>query len=324
MRKRSKWKRRRKIWLDCKNKKLINKNRRKKHSRKKHIELLILPEYFSLTNNTEETMSFIMKLSQKINKAVCGSHIFIDSHKVKLVTVEALIYLIASIQNNLLCSRKKILCTGNYPKDKEARKIYLESGFNDYVRSRVKSLPHPNEKMEIKSGLQNIPTIAKQCCIFTRKTRTQTQVLYTILIELMSNAFHHAYNHNRETLNNNRWYVYAEHADDCTRFIFVDTGLGIAKTVRKNFPEKIQQIFGELIGSTNDAQLIQSTFNGDFRTKTNQENRGNGLATIKNFMSNPPFSNFEVISGHGKYSISGKATNYHNKIYGTLFTFEIR
>ena len=321
--KRNRRKLRRKLWLDHRSRKLINKKRRKKRSRKKHYTLLTLPEHFSLTNNTEATMSFIMNLYKKIDTAGRGIHIFIDSRNVKSVTVEALIYLIASIQNNYTCSAKKIICTGNYPKEKEARKIYLDSGFNDYVRSRVKSLPHSNEKMEIKSGLQTIPLIAKQCCIFTRKTKEQTKTLYTTFIELMSNAFFHAYN--QEIRSNNRWYVYAERRNNCTHFIFVDTGPGIPKTVRKNFPEKIRQLFGDLTGfAINDAQLIHSAFSGDFRTSTEQDNRGNGLVTIKNIMSQAPFSNFEVISGHGRYSISDEAINYKNQIYGTLFTFEVK
>ena len=324
--KRSKRKYRRKLWLDHRSRKLTNKNkkRRKKRSRKKHYTLLTLPEYFSLTGNTEITMNFIINLYKKIDKAGRGSHIFIDSHNVKIVTVEALIYLIASIQNNHTCSAKKIICTGNYPKDKEAKKIYLNSGFNDYVRSRIKSLPHSNEKMEIKSGSNTVPEIAQQCCIFTHNKQAQTKNLYTTIIELMSNTFHHAYNGNYWT-EKKLWYIYAEREDDRIRFIFVDTGDGIAKTVRKNFAEKIKLLFGDITGLTiNDAQLIQSAFNGDFRTATKQENRGNGLVTIKECMSNPPFENFEVISGHGRYSIAGKATNYSNKIYGTLFTFELR
>lgn len=47
--------------------------------------------------------------------------------------------------------------------------------------------------MTIKSGLQTTPKIAMQCCMFTRVQRTQTMALYKILIELMSNAFLHAY-----------------------------------------------------------------------------------------------------------------------------------
>ena len=322
--KRNKRKFRRKIWLDRRSRKLINKKRKKKHSRKKHYTLLTLPEHFSLTNNTEATMSFIMDLYKKIDTAGRGIHIFIDSRNVKSVTVEALIYLIASIQNNHACSVKKIICTGNYPKDKEAKKIYLNSGFNDYVRSRIKSLPHSNEKMEIKSGFYTIPLIAQQCCSFTRQAQIQTKNLYTTIIELMSNTFHHAYNGIYWT-EKKLWYIYAEREDDRIRFIFVDTGDGIAKTVRKNFTEKIQQLFGNITGLTiNDAQLIQSAFNGDFRTATKQENRGNGLVTIKDCMSHPPFENFEVISGHGRYSIRGEAKNYKNKIYGTLFVFEFR
>ena len=256
----SKWKRRRKKWLDKRSRKFSHKKRRKKYSFKKHQTLLVLPEHFSLTDNTETTMSFIMNLSRIIDKAGRGSHIFIDSRNVKTVTVEALIYLIASIQNNHACFVKKIICTGNYPKDKEARKIYLNSGFNDYVRSRVKSLPRSNEKMEIKTGFNTDSDIAKQCCFFTQKTQVQTKTLYTTIIELMSNTFHHAYN-SSNSWTEKKWYIYAERKDYHIHFIFVDTGDGIARTVRKNFPEKVQQLFGNLVGIAGNmviSELLQS------------------------------------------------------------------
>lgn len=320
---RSKWKRRRKRWLDSRIKKLVSKRKKRKHLQKEHKICIIPPKYFSLTDNTEETMSFIMTLIEKIDKGVNGSHFFIDSSKVEVVTVDALIYLLATIQNNHAFNVRKIICTGNYPKNKEARKIYLASGFNAYVRSRIKSLPRSNEKIEIKSGIQSDTDIAKQCCIFTRKTKIQTKSLYTVLIELMSNTFHHAYDNT--FLIRKQWYIYAERREDYTHFIFIDTGRGIASTVRKNFPEKIRQIFGNFIKNVgNDAELIQSAFHGEFRTATKQGYRGNGLVTVKKIMSKAPFENFEVISGHGRYSVSDVIENYSKKIYGTLFTFDVR
>ena len=338
MKRRSKWKLRRKRWLDRKSQKLARRKRKKIHALKRGITdkngldiTLTPPEIFSFTHNTEETMKFFMELTDKINKGQHGTSIFIDSGKVKTVSVDALIYLIATIQNNYMCLIKRIACTGNYPENEDARKIYYFSGFNSYVKSKVKALPHPKENVKITDGLRNNPDVAKQCCIFVidklKKTRVQTRPLQTTLIELMSNAFHHAYD-KRNLLDLSRWYIYAELTNNYIHFIFVDTGLGIATTVRKNFPEKIQQLLSEIFSlGLNDAQLIASAFNGDFRTATNEKNRGNGLTTVREVMQREPFENFEVISGHGRYSIINSkisAINYNHKIYGTLFTFNVR
>lgn len=121
--------------------------------------------------------------------------------------------------------------------------------------------------------------------------------------------------------------MYAEHIGKCVRFVFVDTGAGIARTVRRNFGEIIRGLFG----TVKDGDLLMSTFKGDFRTSTQQPNRGNGLQTVKMKVQKGPFTKFDVISGHGKCSIDASdcnqdslmSVNYEETIYGTLYTFEV-
>lgn len=292
---------------------------------------LTVPDVFSLTENTEDTMSFFMKFVRKIQERKNGSHFYIDSKNVKKVTVDALIYLIAILQNDRINFPMKYQYTGNFPSNESARKIYEESGFTNYVHSQKRSLPPNTEKMRITSGSKNDSDISKRFCEFVmeklNKSRIEITPLHVVLIELMSNVYHHAYEKNNEMIAP-KWYMYAEHVDDHVRFVFADTGMGIAKTVRKNFREKIQQSFG--VG-VNDGVLLHSAFSGDFRTQTRQPYRGNGLSTVRERVLNGPFLNFEVISGRGKCVINReqdnpdklKICNYTSTIYGTLYTFDI-
>ena len=137
-------------------------------------------------------------------------------------------------------------------------KTYEESGFNHYVIANMKALPESTEKMRIISGNNNSPEDAKKLCEFVMKNQKKNRVevvpLQKVLIELMSNVYHHAYE--KLPFMARKWYLYAEHSDDRIKCIFVDTGRGIAVTARKNYLEKVTEKFSD----KEDARIIKSVF----------------------------------------------------------------
>ena len=190
-------------------------------------------------------------------------------------------------------------------------------------------MPKSSDKVQIVNGKVTDQEVARKMCIFViEKLKTDkifTNTLFKTLIELMSNAVHHAYNTNNEELMYPCWYIYAEYVNDNkVQFIFVDTGLGIANTVRKNFLEKIR------LKSNSDSGLIESAFNGEFRTETGKKNRGLGLPAIKDFVLRGNLNDFFVLSGKGSYKLTecnGKnilqKNDYINNILGTVYSFQI-
>lgn len=345
------WKKKRQKWLlrRCqlgnRPKKIRKPNKQRKKISKKQLNPAItrridnnqrpivelkLPRIFSLTENAEETMDFFMGFADEIDSKEYGKNFFIDSSDVEYVTVDALIYLIAILQNDQHNITMRYSFRGNYPKNETANRVFNESGFNDYVRSRMRSIPRSTEKMRIVCGTGNKSETARDLCDFVidrlNKTRKEIQPLQKVLIELMSNVYYHAYEKN--TFMVKKWYLYAEHIDDYIRCIFVDTGQGIAKTVRKNFAEKLTELLG--LG-WDDSNLIRSAFNGDYRSSTNEKHRGNGLSSVRINVSNDLFFEFEVISGRGKCILAKNAdksemiiSNFENTLFGTLYSFTIR
>ena len=194
------------------------------------------------------------------------------------------------------------------------------------MSSKVKKLPESTENMRIVSNNVNDPIITKDLCQFImeklNKDRRDVLAVQKVLIELMSNVYHHAYNN--DDIMRNHWYLYAEHVDNHVRCIFLDTGAGIAKTVRKNVLEKVQR-FARL--SATDADLICSTLQGDFRTQTGETHRGNGLSGVRELAETALFENFTVLSGSGYCFLNSEnkivKRDYGNKIYGTIYMFDI-
>lgn len=178
--------------------------------------------------------------------------------------------------------------------------------------------------MQIVTGKKTDSVIASRICQFVidklGKDMVYTQFLYKAIIELMSNSVHHAY-HDREEIMNPCWYLYAEYNNGKISFIFVDTGLGIATTVRKNFFEKMNF-------RANDAELIESAFLGEFRTETGKHNRGLGLPALRQYVLGGKFTAFTVLSGSGTYKYNNfinefETNSFINKVYGTIYVFEI-
>ena len=342
----SRWKRKRKKWLDRKSR----EGNKRKYYRKRGVNGYTLSQYavretfgnrnslitmkppknFSLVNNTEETMIFFADFANEINRGRSGLRFFVDSSEVERTTVDALIYLIAILQNDAVNMKRRYSFEGNYPSNEDARKVYIESGFNDYVNSRMKKLPDSNDKKRITCGIKNDSEASKELCDFVikclGKTRKDIQPIQKVMIELMSNVYHHAYEKN--SFMAKKWYMYAEHVDNNVRCVFVDTGLGIAKTARKNWGEKLKVLFNLEL---DDSKIIESIFNGDFRTATNEKFRGNGLSSVRENVKSDIFVSFEVISGRGRCIIpkvedTDKINTYcyKNRLFGTLFQFVIR
>lgn len=345
----SRWREKRKRWYD-RHAMLGNKQINKKLKKNRHYQVIAPgltttrinsgdrqsivvqtpPKHFSLVDNPEETMRFFMDFANEINRNQYGTHFFVDSRNVETVTVDALIYLIAILQNDKVNNYLRYSFAGSYPENEEARRIYTESGFTDYVHSNMMELPKSNDRVRIISGVNNSPESAKELCDFVigvlRKRRKDIIPLQKVVIELMSNVYHHAYKKN--SFMAKKWYMYAEHIDNYVRCVFVDTGFGIAKTARKKFGERFQEFFGIKL---DDSRIIKSVFDGDFRTATNQEYRGNGLFSVRENVRDSIFDGFEVFSGRGRCIISKDefpeqivSLCYEKTLYGTLYQFIVK
>jgi anti-sigma regulatory factor (Ser/Thr protein kinase) len=286
----------------------------------------IVPTNFSLVENPVETINFFDDIIREIEQRTYKNTFRIDSSGVEHVTVDALIYLIAIMQNIKINYDMLYTFSGNLPRNESAAFIYKNSGFMSYVSSKTKTLPKSTDNMRIVSNCINDPIVTKELCQFImeklHKDRREILSVQKILIELMSNVYHHAYNNDDIMIN--RWYLYAEHVDNHVRCVFLDTGASIAKTVRKNYIEKLQRRIGI---NDSDSDLIFSTLQGDFRTQTGEAHRGNGLFGVRELAETPLFQNFSVISGYGHCYLNDKneliKQDYDNKIYGTIYMFDV-
>lgn len=275
------------------------------YSSKKHI--LCVPKNLSLNTNEEETIHFFEKALEVGKKCSVNHQIYFDLQNVENITADAVMYIIAFINNFKRLKILNIHIAGNLPINDSARLFLEDVGFYSYV-SGLKRTHSPNikDRFQISHGKNADGELAGKICNFVnnvmgKKDLISTKRLYPMIMELMTNTRQHAYNKNKiASIMDCNWYIFAERLDNYINFIFLDTGVGIPTTLWYNNSEKISKLFS---GKKKDAAFIASALRGEFRTETGKSHRGKGLPGIYQDSINGRIHNMSIISGKGKCTI---------------------
>lgn len=292
------------------------------------------PEKLSICDNSEETIEYFHEIFEIKHKHNVGTAFFINLENVKNVTMDALMYLTAIVNDARSNRIHKYKFKGNFPKEASAKKIFIESGFLSFVNSGIdKEIIPSNNKIRILKGHKIDSRLAGEICKFVQKecnlNMIDTSPLYEMLIELMGNTIQHAYNQNKINSSAHSWYIYAEATEDYIEFVFLDTGFGIPTTVKKRITEKITETIFPMFNK--DSEYIISALQGSYRrTQTGEKYRGKGLPQVLDCFNSGLLYDIFIVSGKGwcklkyKSEESFEANDFENKISGTLFSWKIK
>ena len=343
----SKYSFRHQLWIRHRNKKnLIRRTKRKNYRKRrltqhheynreiklannydcqKHSFSFVVPSIFSFVKNKVETTSFFENLIHFItDKRNFGKSLFIDISSIEALTTDALMYLLAIINNLNERFQSQYSISGNIPEIPSVRDTFLESGFLRYVQHRRSvSIEYKTDKVQIVTGDNSNTETAKQLsdfvCSKANVEKSASKFLYTMIIELMSNTHKHAYIDKSTFLP--RWYCFAEYNGDVIEFTFLDTGLGVPSTVRKNFVEKL-----DFLKLKNDSSYVTSALNGEFRTETKHRHRGKGLPKIKEICTQGKIQNLRIISNKADVSVTKDSISESESdlsLRGTIYRWDI-
>ena len=325
-----KW--RRKKWLT--RIRIDKKNfKKKKHNKKSHkIRVLkriqkdevVVPNNFSLLDNTENTLKCLNHLIDYVHKRKLA--IKVDSSKVDAVDPAALMYLISILKD---ANHKNVIIRGNYPRNKDTRRLFIKYGFSKFVTNQkvIKSVQLSDEDtLQIEEGKDISTETAKSVLDFAERHQcfkydkdNLSKKLYASLIEMMGNVRQHAY-----TCASGHWLVVCEFKKGFLEFVLFDKGVGIPTTVQKKFIKDTINYFTK----KRESYILKSTLEGSFRTQTKENNRGKGLPQIFEFLRSNRIENARLISGFGYCEIyhDGVRINVDlkNKLHGTLFSWKIK
>ena len=326
--------------------KIFKLNRKKKLNEKlknKQIEIINFPSNFSIIKNHMEVIPLFELINQKIYS---GIPVNFNKKNVRHIGIESLLYLIATI-DRFKHSGVEFWLSGVGPKFKKCREIFIQSGFLKFVKHNNKHIKYDKNYYQIKSGSIVDPLVSKSLIDFVmlqlELEKKFLSGLYRMIIELMCNTREHAYPpKNGQSVT--KWYIIAQQnkEKEYIDFCFLDTGIGIPSTVLKNFPEQIKQLFYPLLSSIvsgvgfepdmysdflkiSETDLIVSTLQGAFRTRTAQSYRGKGLPCIFDFSEKNYIQNLVVISHNGFFDVrnKNKKIDLESRFFGTLYSWRI-
>lgn len=336
--KKRKWKirRKQKIFrhLHRKKRNHYKRNTLFKYRKNKSYKRIVFPPTFSLVNDPSNTEKFFEEILNIVNKSLLHQILFFDLKNITSVSADAIMYLIAILNNSRHIRFYKITCKGNMPDDRNSRKLFIDVGFYQYVKNVGKQIRIAENQscIKVQNGSMVDTEVARKICDFTSKNvenynSLSIRRMYSILVEMMSNVKQHAYTENMNKIFMSHWYIYSESTCDRIKYIFLDTGAGIPNTVKKNFKEIVKKKF--LQNNTVDAECIKATLKGEFKTETKLEHRGKGIPEIYDtFKSeNNKLTNLKIYSGHAICMVNddGTINNSSNEttFEGTLYSWEL-
>jgi hypothetical protein len=286
------------------------------------------PAHFSLTKSPDGTLAFFGRLSEKINKEKA---IRVDLSDVKKITIDSLLYLIVVLKESARQGLLHDVC-GRYPFDNNIKEMVHDSGFDKYVKGG-QSFPGSVERcVPICHGSGEYPEISKKMCAFTREKlgvrKNQTSKLYDMISEILENSTLHAHKRRRGK-HVPRWYAFARYdkEDECIHLSLLDTGDGIPHTVKKKASEKAlilaEKITLGMIRGMDASALIQSALEGEIRSSTGKEHRGNGLPQIYEYSQIGFIKSLVILSDRGYINPLNGNKNLQCGFKGTLYSWKV-
>jgi hypothetical protein len=243
---------------------------RKKHRRP--YSTIKAPSNFSIVQNAEETIQFLHEI-EIISRT---HHIALDLANVESLTTDGVAALIATLRKAPIRSTTSV--RGNHPNTPRAREMLMESGFFSHVVSE-QPIKIVKGKISEKQSKKVEPETARDLIHVATEAlsgvATKSRPAYRALIECMNNTRNHA--SGRHDYQETWWATaYADVARNRACYTFLDTGVGIFRSVRIG---KLRKLF-KFAGIKTDADILSDILLGRVESSTGQPFRGKGLPAI--------------------------------------------
>lgn len=278
------------------------------------------PENFSFIENPDQFNNFLIQVHNALKE---HKSIEVDQRKVTRQTPEALTTFLSVLADPKHQDTRQ---RGFVPQDPIQRQMFFDSGLCDYLKltTRVR-LPSPSGNIQRRKNFKVEPKTAYDLKRFAMTSLYGTDrrhpPLYNTFIELMANTHNHAGGNNSFK---ERWFasVYCQPELGRTCFTFVDTGVGILRSVSDTM-STMRKIAIKL-GINNNQDFLRKLLNGELKSSTGMENRGKGIPMISQHAREGKIENLVVISNDVWANVSRSDFRWlENEFPGTLWYWEI-
>lgn len=201
--------------------------------------------------------------------------------------------------------------------------MLVGSGFFAHVNKMqpLPSVSHGQISQEQSKKVQ--PDLAKELIHFgTRALGSEQKCTsaYSVLIESMSNTHNHAAP--KHPTDPELWWatVFADAARKRVCFTFVDTGVGIFRSVRLS---KVRKLY-KVLGIQSDADILREMLHGKVESSTGHAYRGKGLPNIYKMSKTGRIKSLTIVANDVYCNVP--ANEYRmlkNSFHGTVLYWEI-
>ena len=288
------------------------------------------PPKLSIIDNPERTIQFINKIRHKF---YLRKPVFVILEEVEIIGYDALVVLLSIL---IRFKSENIGFNGDFPKNKFANTILVESGFFDYLYLQIaesdrhkivyqgSTITHAWKKVDSKltgdliaSATQTIWDDEKRCT-----------GLQKCFIELMHNTNNHA---DLNNIGGTHWFLSVHHRkkEKKVSFSFIDFGVGIFDSLNsKKHDSKWFDWRSKLVkyfAFDDNSELLRLILEGKLhQTVTGKYYRGKGLPGIYESLKRNQLSNLHIISNDVYADVeSNKYLSLSNSLSGTFVYCEL-
>ena len=293
--------------------------------RYKDFKIRKAPVIFSIIDNCDGVIAFLNNLRKDYHSR---RKVFVDMQGVTKVTNESLCLLVS---NMMLFRNGRIDFNGNFPKDKQACKIVIESGFLETLYRKKASNTVNKVSSAIytysdhRSHSATADAIIRSCSKFLWDEECTCSGVYNAFIELMTNTVEHA----DEIEGKQKWWVTAtkDEENEKVTFSFVDYGRGIINTLtnanQKRHKNIVEKLLVKWLG--NEAMLLKEVMEGALTlSEKGGSQYGNGLNSIYQDMVDNQLNNLVIITNNVFADVSkSKYSRMNESFPGAFISWEI-
>lgn len=262
------------------------------------------PSRLSFIDNSNEVVEFIDKLKRQYD---LKNKVFVVLKNVEQITYDAIVVLLSIM---VKFKSSKIAFNGDFPDNKEARKILDESKFLKYLfqhfsesdryRLGQKSSIHTHAFKDVDSELGSELIREASKTVWGEERRCQG--VQRTLIELMLNTNNHADDSKK---GEKHWWLSVHHdtKNKKVSFAFIDFGVGVFTSL--NNKRSSSKFYGALerlqekVKYGSNAELLRLILDGTLhKTATNKPYHGKGLPGINMALDRNQISNLNIVTNN--------------------------
>lgn len=294
---------------------------------------VVAPVDCCFLTNIEEVTTFINKLEEH---RAARSRVFVVLKKVEKFDYAAISVLL-SVMSTFKLERTGF--NGDFPANREARKLIVESGFFDhinrkrsekeedlgYIRGKDNQIfTHLNTNVVPELGLPILEQASTTVC----GEKKANGGLHSVLMELMQNTNNHAASGIK---GEKHWWLSVNHnaVNKLVSFSFIDHGVGVLTSLDRKPPSsrwhRAVQNAAKTFGIESNENFIEALLSGKIhQTVTKKSYRGKGLPNIKRMLDFNKIGNLQIITNNVYANVAKKEYRLLNQDFkGTFFYWEL-